>query len=83
MREHGVDRAQVRQRAGVGDDLAEGVDAAVRPAGDRQVDGLAQDDLQCLNDFGGHRSQTGLKCPPREGAAVVLKSELGAQTSSR
>ena len=42
-REHRVDRAQVGQRAGVGDDLAERVDAAVGAAGDGQLDRLAQD----------------------------------------
>ena len=83
VREDGVDAAQARQRAGVGDDLAERVDAAVGPAGDGEVDRLAQHDLQRLNDFGGHGPLAGLFCPARERAAVVLKGELGAQTSSR
>ncbi len=82
-REHRVDRAQVGHRAGVGDHLAERVDAAVRAAGDGQLDRLAQDGGERLNDFGGHGSLAGLLRPARERAAVVLQSELGAQTSSR
>ena len=71
-----------RTRDGERRDLAERVDAAVGATGDAELDRLAQNDPERLNDFGGHRSQSGLLRPAREGAAVVLQSELGGQTSS-
>jgi hypothetical protein len=82
-RQHRVHGAQPRERAVVGDDLAERVHAAVGPSRHTDVDGMSEDYLECLNDFGGHRPQSGLLSPAREGTAVVLQRELGAQTSSR
>ena len=74
-----VDRAQRRRRAGIGDDLAERVHAAIGAARDRQVDGLAQDRLQRALELGRHGAPAGLRGPAGEGRPVVLEGELGGQ----
>jgi hypothetical protein len=58
------------------------VDPTIGPARHRQDDRLAQDDPERINDFGGHRPQSGLLGPAREGATVVLQNKLGGQTNS-
>jgi hypothetical protein len=59
------------------------VDTAVGSTGHGDVDRFSEDGLERLSDLGGHGPLAGLKRPTGERAAVVLKGELGAQTSSR
>src|SRR5918995_618927 len=77
--QQGVDGAQGRGRPGIGDDLAERVDPAVRAAGHREVDRRAQDGLQRPLELGRHGAPAGLRGPAGEGRPVVLERQLADQ----
>jgi hypothetical protein len=72
--QHRVERAQQRQPALIGADLAERVDAAVGAAGDGQLGRRAQDRRERRLEHALHRPLTRLDGPPHEGRAVVGQS---------